>query len=101
MFTIVLAALTGIFTLVARVFLAGYLASAFTARRLAHRFERTAAPDEDMLWAYIARVGARVGEQHGYRTVVIAGMVGLVVFLAIIMGSVAAGQWPIALRFLN
>ncbi|MDP8924056.1 MAG: UPF0182 family protein, partial [Chloroflexota bacterium] len=54
-----------------------------------------------MLWAYIARVGARVGEQHSYRQVVNVGIVVLGLLLATIMGAVAAGQWPIALRFLN
>ena len=101
-FTSMLSAQASLFLLAALVFMAGYLASAFTARRLAHRLDHhAAAPDEDVLWAYIARVGARVGEQHGYRQVVNLGIVVLGLFLAVIMGTVAAGQWPIALRFLN
>ena len=49
----------------AGLFLALYLPSAFLARRLAHRFEHLAPPDEDVLWAYIARVGARIGRAVG------------------------------------
>ena len=101
-FATVLGAQVSLFLLAALLFLAGYLASAFTARRLAHQLDQqAAAPDEDVLWAYIARVGARVGEQHGYRQVVNVGIVVLGLFLALIMGAVAAGQWPIALRLVN
>ena len=39
--------------------------SAFLARRLAHSFEHLSPPDEDVLWAYIARVGARIGDAVG------------------------------------
>src|SRR5262245_32110711 len=49
-----------LFFAAALVFLALYLPSAFLARRLAHGFEQLSPPDEDVLWAYIARVGARM-----------------------------------------
>jgi uncharacterized membrane protein (UPF0182 family) len=90
-----------LFLLAAGLFLALYLPSAFLARRLAHRFEHLAPPDEDVLWAYIARVGARVGEQSAYHQVVNAGIIVLGVLLAVIMGAVASGQWPVLMRFLN
>ena len=101
-FSTVLLAQVSLFAAAALLFTAGYLASAFAARRLAHRLEEhAAAPDEDVLWAYIARVGARVGQPSGYGQVVTVGIVVLGAFLAVIMGAVAAGQWPLAMRFLH
>jgi len=91
----------GLFFAAAAIFLIVYLPSAFLARRLAHRFEYLAPPDEDVLWAYIARVGSRVGEQSAYQQVVNAGIIVLGVLLAIIMGAVASGQWPVLVRFFN
>jgi uncharacterized protein len=91
-----------LFVAASALFLAAYLASAFAARRLAHQLDQhVTAPDEDVLWAYIARVGARVGVQSGYRRVVNVGIVIVGLLLAAIMGAVAAGQWPIALRFVH
>ena len=90
-----------LFFLAAGLFLLLYLPSTFLARRLAHRFEHLAPPDEDVLWAYIARVGARVGEQSSYHQVVNAGIIVLGLLLAVIMGAVASGQWAILMRFLN
>jgi uncharacterized membrane protein (UPF0182 family) len=81
------------------IFWAGYFPSAFLARRLAYRFEPSAPPEEDGIWAYIARVGSRVGEQNAYRRVVNAGIVILGLFLGVIMGMVAAGQWPLFMRY--
>jgi uncharacterized protein len=83
----------------AALFLAGYLPSVWLARRLAHRFEHLSPTDEDGIWAYIARVGARVGEQNAYRRLVNAGVLILGAFLAVIMGLVAAGQWSLAMRY--
>ena len=59
-----LGAQVALFCAGAALFLAGYLPSAYLARRLAHRFEHAIPPDDDGIWAYIARVGSRVGEQH-------------------------------------
>jgi uncharacterized protein len=81
------------------LFLALYLPSAFLARRLAHGFEHLSPPDEDVLWAYIARVGARMGTHSAYSQIVQAGILILGGLLAVIMGSVASGQWPILARF--
>ncbi len=83
----------------AAVFLAGYLSSAYLARRLAHRFEHATPPEDDGIWAYIARVGARVGEQNGYRRMINVGIGLLGLLLATIMGLVAAGQWQVAMRY--
>src|SRR5215208_270405 len=83
------------------LFLAGYLPSVLLARRLAYRFEHLAPSDEDGIWAYIARVGARVGEQNAYRRLVTVGISLLGLFLAIIMGIVASGQWSLVMRFQN
>ena len=57
-----------LFFAAALLFLALYLPSAYLARRLAHTFEQLSPPDEDVLWAYIARVGARMGTQSAYFT---------------------------------
>jgi len=81
------------------LFLALYLPSAFLARRLAREFEHLSPPDEDVLWAYIARVGARIGEQSAYSAIIRAGILVLGVLLAVIMGSVASGQWLTLARF--
>src|SRR4051812_24950323 len=81
------------------LFLALYLPSAFLARRLAHGFEQLSPPDEDVLWAYIARVGARMGHQSAYSQIVHGGILVLGLLLAVIMGSVASGQWTILARF--
>lgn len=89
-----------LFFAAALLFLALYLPSAFLARRLAHGFEQLSPPDEDVLWAYIARVGARMGPHSAYSQIVQAGILLLGVLLAIIMGSVASGQWPVLARFL-
>ncbi|MCC6174807.1 MAG: UPF0182 family protein [Chloroflexi bacterium] len=90
-----------LFLAASATFMVAYLPSAFLARRLAHQFEHDTAPDEDVLWAYIARVGARIGEQAAYRQVVNVGIVVLGLLLAAIMGAVASGQWPTVMRFLN
>jgi uncharacterized membrane protein (UPF0182 family) len=88
-----------LFFAAALFFLALYLPSAFLARRLAHGFEQLSPPDEDVLWAYIARVGARMGPQSAYSQIVHAGILILGLLLAIIMGSVASGQWLVLARF--
>src|SRR4051812_22098786 len=88
-----------LFFVAAASFLALYLPSAFLARRLAHSFEHLSPPDEDVLWAYIARVGARMGTHSAYSQIVYAGILILGTLLAVIMGSVASGQWPILARF--
>src|SRR5215217_5459228 len=88
-----------LFFAAALLFLALYLPSAYLARRLAHTFEHLSPPDEDVLWAYIARVGARMGAQSAYNQIVHAGILILGLLLAVIMGSVASGQWPILARF--
>jgi uncharacterized membrane protein (UPF0182 family) len=88
-----------LFFAAALLFLALYLPSAFLARRLAHGFEHLSPPDEDVLWAYIARVGARMGTRSAYSQIVHAGILILGALLAVIMGSVASGQWPILARF--
>jgi uncharacterized membrane protein (UPF0182 family) len=100
-YTTVLTAQLTLFFAAAALFLVLYLPSTFLARRLAHRFEHLSPPDEDVLWAYIARVGARVGEQSAYHQVVNAGIIVLGALLAIIMGAVASGQWPVLMRFAN
>jgi uncharacterized membrane protein (UPF0182 family) len=88
-----------LFFAAALLFLALYLPSAYLARRLAHGFEQLSPPDEDVLWAYIARVGARMGPHSAYSQIVQAGILLLGGLLAIIMGSVASGQWPVLARF--
>lgn len=88
-----------LFTAAAAFFLALYLPSAFLARRLAQNFEVLSPPDEDVLWAYIARVGSRIGEQSTYGRFVQVGIVVLGLLLAVVMGSVASGQWPTLVRF--
>jgi uncharacterized membrane protein (UPF0182 family) len=98
-FSTVLANQIVLFFAAAVLFLALYLPSAFLARRLARRFEYLAPPDEDVLWAYIARVGARMGEPSAYSRIVHVGILLLGVLLAVIMGSVASGQWPVLVRF--
>lgn len=100
-YTTVLANQVFLFCAAAVLFLAMYLPSAFLARSLAHRFEHVVAPDEDVLWAYIARVGARIGDSSPHRQVVNAGIVVLGLLLAVIMGAVASGQWAVLLRFLE
>ncbi|MFN8637654.1 MAG: UPF0182 family protein [Chloroflexota bacterium] len=90
-----------LFFAAAALFLALYLPSALLARRLARGFEHLSPPDEDVLWAYIARVGARMGDQSAYSQIVSAGIMILGVLLAVIMGSVASGQWPVLARFLE
>ncbi|MCC7370551.1 MAG: UPF0182 family protein [Chloroflexi bacterium] len=92
----------GLFVAAAGFFLLLYLPSAFLARRLARGFEHLSPPDEDVLWAYIARVGSRFsGEMSVYGRIVQIGIVVLGLLLSVVMGSVASGQWPILLRFLN
>ena len=54
-----------LFFAAAALFLALYLPSALLARRLAHSFEQLSPPDEDVLWAYIARVGRQDGRPLG------------------------------------
>ena len=88
-----------LFVAAAALFLALYLPSALLARRLAHGFEQLSPPDEDVLWAYIARVGARMGDHSAYSQIVYGGILLLGALLAVIMGSVASGQWPILARF--
>jgi uncharacterized protein len=83
------------------VFLAGYLASVFVARRLAYRFEGYGAQETEGLWAFVARVGTRSLEQLAYRRVINGGIVLLGVFLAIIMGLVASSQWLSITRFIH
>ncbi len=94
-----LGAQAGLFLAALLVFLVGYFPSAFLARRLAYRFEPLAPPEEDGIWAYIARVGARVGEQNAYRRLVNVGIVVLGLFLGVIMGLVASGQWALFMRY--
>ena len=84
----------------AALFMVGYFPSVLVARRLAHRFEYLAPTDEDGLWAYIARVGARVGHQGGYGRLINVGIALLGGLLAIVMGLLASGQWPLVVRFL-
>jgi len=88
-----------LFSAGAFVFLAAYLPSVFLARRLAYRLDHLAPAEEDGIWAYIARVGARVGEQSAYRSFVNGGIAILGLFLAIIMGLVSAGQWSLVMRY--
>lgn len=88
-----------LFFAAALLFLALYLPSALLARRLARGFEQLSPPDEDVLWAYIARVGARIGEHSAYSQLVYAGILILGTLLAVIMGSVASGQWPTLARY--
>jgi uncharacterized membrane protein (UPF0182 family) len=88
-----------LFFAAALLFLVLYLPSALLARRLAHGFEHLSPPDEDVLWAYIARVGARIGDHSAYSQVVYAGILIVGGMLAVIMGSVASGQWPVLARF--
>ncbi|MFN8521775.1 MAG: UPF0182 family protein [Chloroflexota bacterium] len=85
----------------ALTFLALYFASVTTARRLAGTLEHAAPPDDDSIWSYIARIGARVGEQQSYGPVVSFGVAILGGLLAIVMGLIASGQWMLALRYLN
>jgi uncharacterized protein len=89
----------GLFLAATVVFLAVYLPSAILARRLARGFEQLSPPDEDVLWAYIARVGSRISEESVYSQIVKVGIVVLGLLLAVVMGSVASGQWPILVRF--
>ncbi|MGE3913511.1 MAG: UPF0182 family protein [Chloroflexota bacterium] len=88
-----------LFFAAAALFLALYLPSAFLARRLARDFEQLSPPDEDVLWAYIARVGSRMGHESAYSQIVSGGIIVLGILLAIIMGSVASSQWPVLVRF--
>ncbi|MBA2449679.1 MAG: UPF0182 family protein [Chloroflexi bacterium] len=100
-YTTTVGAQVALFCAGAALFLAGYLPSVLLARRLAYRFEHLAPSDEVGIWAYIARVGARVGEQNVYRRLVTVGISLLGLFLAIIMGVVASGQWSMVMRFQN
>ena len=97
-YTTVLGAQVALFCAGAAAFLALYLPSVFLARRLAYRFQHLAPADDDGIWAYIARVGAGVGEQGAYRRLVNVGIVLLGLFLAVVMGLVGSGQWTTVMR---
>src|SRR6266516_2997421 len=83
------------------VFALVFGANAILARRLAAGLEQSGGVDEEGLWAYVARVGARVGDQLAYRRLIDAGLLLLGLILALIMGLVLSAQWPLVLRFFN
>jgi uncharacterized protein len=97
-----------IVTIQIELFAAGALAfglifglNAVLARRLAAALEHVAGNDDEGLWAYVARVGARVGDHLAYSRLINAGLLLLGLILAIIMGLVLSSQWLPILRFLN
>src|SRR6478672_6419758 len=99
---------TTIVGLQAALFLVGSLgfglvfgANAALARHFASTVENIGGVDEEGLWAYVARVGARVGDQLAYHRLINAGLVLLGVVLSVIMGLVLSAQWPLVLRYLN
>lgn len=100
-FTTVIATQVALFLTGFVLFLAGYLASVFISRRLAYHFEGLNTTQDEGLWAFVNRVGTRSLEQLAYRRVINVGILVLGVFLAIIMGLVAAGQWMTITRFLH
>jgi uncharacterized protein len=99
---------TSIVSLQSALFLAGFLtfglifgANAVLARRLASGIDQTGGADDEGLWAYVARVGARVGDQLAYHRLINAGLLLMGLLLAVIMGLVLAANWDVVLRFLN
>jgi hypothetical protein len=90
-----------LFAVGAAVFLLIFGANAIVARKLAAGLEHEGAIDEDGLWAYVARVGARVGHELAYRRLINIGLLLLGVFLAAIMGLILSAQWPVVLRLFN
>src|SRR5438874_11115259 len=63
-FTTILAAQVALFLVGAIGFYAFFLLNVVVARRLANAYERHAASREEGIWAYVARVGARIGDHH-------------------------------------
>ncbi|MFN0071084.1 MAG: UPF0182 family protein [Chloroflexota bacterium] len=100
-FTTTLATQISLFLAGFLLFITGYLVSVVVSRKLAYKFEGHGSQETENLWAFVARVGTRSLEQLAYRRVINVGIVILGIFLAIIMGLVAAGQWLAVTRFLH
>ena len=99
---------TSIITLQAELFAVGALlfgalfaANVLLARRLASGLEQVGGHDEDGLWAYVARVGSRMGDHLAYRRLISAGLAVVGLLLSAMMGLVLSANWGLILRFLN
>jgi uncharacterized membrane protein (UPF0182 family) len=100
-FTTVIGFQAGLFFVGCLIFGVIFGANAFLARKLSAGLEQVGGVDEEGLWAYVARVGARVGDQLAYTRLINAGLLLLGAFLSAIMGLVLAAHWPQVLLFLN
>ena len=98
-YTTVLGLQAELFVVGSLVFGLIFAANVGLARRLAAGLEQVGGVDEEGLWAYVARVGARVGDQLAYRRLINAGLLVLGVFLSALMGLILSAQWPLVLRF--
>lgn len=101
LFTTIISLQAGLFVAGAAIFFLIFGANAVVARKLAGGLEQQGAADEGGLWAYVARVSARVGDELGYRRLINVGLLLLGLFLAAIMGLILSAQWPLVLRFFN
>lgn len=90
-----------LFLVGALIFGALFAANVLLARRLAAGLEQVGGHDEDGLWAYVARVGARVGDHLAYRRLISAGLAVVGLLLSAMMGLVLSANWSLILRFLN
>jgi hypothetical protein len=99
LFTTVLWTQITLFAIGAIAFAIPFYASTITARRLARGLEYVTPTSEDSVWAFIARMGARMGDFSAYRLLVNAGIAILGAVLAAIMGSILAGQWAPVMRY--
>src|SRR6266516_228646 len=88
LFTTVLRLQVQLFAVGFVIFVVIFVLNAALARRLAAGREQSGGVDEEGLWAYVARVGARVGDQLAYRRLIDAGLMLLGLILALIMGLV-------------
>ncbi|MEA2639427.1 MAG: uncharacterized protein QOF51_821, partial [Chloroflexota bacterium] len=92
-----------LFVLGAAVFSVIFGVNVAIARRLAYSFDvrprrgRTTTTWEDLL----AQVGAQVGRRGDYTRLINAGVLLVGALLALFMGLAAAGNWVVALQFVN
>jgi uncharacterized membrane protein (UPF0182 family) len=100
-FSTILGLQVGLFVLGALLFGLLYGVNVAVARRLAASVEHSGGIDDEGMWSYIARVGARVSDQAAYSRLINTGLTLLGLVLAIIMGLVLSAQWPLVLLYLN
>jgi uncharacterized membrane protein (UPF0182 family) len=100
-FATVLALQGVLFASGAAIFGTVFAINALLARRLANGLDQAGGAADEGLWAYVARVGARVGDQLAYRRLINVGVLGLGFCLSVIMGLWLSSQWELVLRFMN